>query len=255
MEDLLLHMRCLWFGSRLQVVPGARILHEPEGDIVACLDGTPEEAEAVLAEARRRRAYVIVTPFSRPPDLPARLRSWGFRPVQRQGTYLYPGDRPPVLLPRRRRWLAWWRRVPEVEVRAVDAGLLPEWNRVCYLAFGPRGQTEAESLAEKERAYLAMGNRATWYLAWCGGQPAGTAILYRGEGAAQILAVGTAPGYRRQGVASALVRQAVADALLGRPPGPGPYAIFLDTRPGSVAERVYVRLGFVPAYLRTVYAP
>jgi len=95
-----------------------------------------------------------------------------------------------------------------------------------------------------------MGGRALWYLARLGQVPVGTAILYLGEQAAQILAVGTRPGYRRRGVATALVRRAIADF---RARGRG--VLFLDTWPGSGAERLYLRLGFQRAYIRTMYAP
>lgn len=253
-EDLLLRMRTIWFGAEARPFHCGRLLAEPDGELVGMISGPPEEVEQLLAEAYRRRAYVITTPFSRPADLPQRLRRTGYHLINRQGTYIYTGagegtreEDPPG---RNRRLLSWLRRPVPVSVSQITADELPVWNHVCYEAFGPRGQTETESLAEKLRAFHAMGARGRWYLAWAGKEPAGCAILFQGDGVAQVLAVGTMTRYRGRGLATAVVRRAILD-WEGQAEG----FLFLDTRPGSQAERIYQRMGFAMAYLRSVYAP
>lgn len=250
MEEVLLAMREMWFGATVSPFYCGRLLAEPEGELIAQVNGSAEEADRLVADAARRRAYVVVTPFSQPPDLSRRLRGHGFHVVQRQGTYVYEPGAARAEEPPRRGLLSWIRRPVPVEIETVDAAGLPLWNRICYEAFGPRGLTEYQSLQEKQRAFASMGERALWYLARAGGQPAATAILYLGPEAAQVLAVGTLPRFRARGLATALVRRALADFSAR-----GSGFLFLDTRPGSQAERIYMRLGFQPAYIRTVYAP
>lgn len=249
MEELLLEMRTIWFGAVPRPFHSGTLLVEPEGELVGLVDGTPEQADALVAEARRRQAYVVVTPFTRPHDLPSRLRAAGYRLVQRQGTYIYePGDPPAPLRPARRGLIRLLRRPLPVRIEVVGEERLPLWNRICYTAFGPRGQTEEESLREKERAFANMGPAGTWYLAYAGDEPAATAILYQGREASELLAVGTLPRFRGRGLATALVRRAIADFSRR-----GQGFLFLDTRPGSGPERLYTRLGFRPAYVRSIY--
>lgn len=250
MEDVLLAMREMWFGATATPFYCGRLLVEPEGELIAQIDGSPAEADLLVAEASRRRAYAVVTPFTRPPDLPRRLRACGYHVVQRQGTYVYEPGTAAAKVPQRRNLLSWFRRELPVEIDTVGAADLPLWNRICFEAFGPRGLTEQQSLLEKQRAYANMGERALWYIARAGGEPAGTAILYTGPQAGQVLAVGTLPRFRGRGIATIITRRALADfATRGRG------FLFLDTRPGSQAERIYLSLGFQPAYVRTVYAP
>ncbi|MCG0237749.1 MAG: GNAT family N-acetyltransferase [Firmicutes bacterium] len=270
MEATALEVRRLWFGGQVQPFYGGVLLRELGTELVALLRARPEEAPRLVEEVRQRRAQVVVTPFSQPRDLAVRLRRAGFYPVARQGAYVYrpslPGPqpaegRPPAVAPRRRGlvpwppgWLRRWLRpagpAGPLAIAPISAEGLPEWNRVCWEAFGPPGLREEASLFEKERAFVNMGSRALWYLARLGQEPVGTAILYLGDQAAQILAVGTRPGYRRRGVATALVCRAIAD-FRARSRG----VLFLDTWPGSGAERLYLRLGFRRAYIRTMYAP
>lgn len=254
MEHLLLRMRVIWFGAGMQHFCGGLLLTEAEGQMIGLVDTSGAEAEQLVAEAARRRAYVVVTDFTRPADLATRLRRRGFRMIQRQGTYLFtPGRSDGSQGSGLGRGLLAWLRprggfpTPDLTVTPVTLAELPVWNRVCYTAFGARGQTELESLAEKERAYQAMGDAGLWYLARVGREPVGCAILHREPAVAQILAVGTVPWFRGRGVATALVQRATEDWA-------GNGVLFLDTRPRSQAERLYLKLGFVPAYTRSVYA-
>lgn len=253
-EALLGQMRTFWFDSVPRpAVGGTVVLLEPDGDLITQVNLSPGALEQLLEQSRGRRTYVVATPFSQPGDLEARLRAHGFTPVQEQLIYLFRGQLPPVQpLPapqwyevRRRRWAG-----QPLSITVIGPNQLPLWTEVFYDAFRPRGQTPPEALAEKERAFANLGGRARWYLAWLGNRPAGVAILYLGQGVAQLLSVGTAPACRGVGVARGLVRQACTDFL--RLAQPADF-LFLDTAPGSAAARLYEGLGFEAAYLRRLY--
>lgn len=257
MEELMLDVRRDWFGARVVPLGHAIAVTEAGGEMVMCVNEDGPGADRLIAEAARRGAYVVATDYSRPPDLGARLRLAGFSPVQRNATYVLdqtayaeglPAEQPEVrrsgllqLLRRRER--------PAVSVQIIDENDLRAWNGVCWRAFGAR-YTEAASLLDKQAAFHNMGGAARWYLATVAGRPAGTAIVYQGDEAAQVLAVGTLPSLQGRGVATAVMRRLLTDWLQD-----GHGFLFLDTTPGSGAERLYLKLGFMPAYLREVYAP
>lgn len=77
------------------------------------------------------------------------------------------------------------------------------------------------------------------YLGYLDGQAAGTCDLFESDGWGRIEAVATPRPFRRRGVASAVVGQAVADSAAA-----GNAVTFLTTDAGSDAERLYLRLGF-----------
>ena len=77
---------------------------------------------------------------------------------------------------------------------------------------------------------------------WCAyqaGHPVGTLGALSFEGVVQIANVSTLPSLRRQGVATALMRHALARAAEG-----GARLVYLNAATGSAAERLYQRLGF-----------
>jgi ribosomal protein S18 acetylase RimI-like enzyme len=258
MEDVIMAVRRLWFGA--QVVPMGRAVGVVEcgGEMVMHVDEDGPGADRLIGAAAARGAYVVVTPQSRPADLGARLRLAGFTLVQSHATYLFdqtvsaiekaPAAQEPV---RRSGLLSLlrWRGAAQVDIHQIDAAQLAQWNGVCWRAFGSRF-SESASLVDKQTAFQNMGASARWYLATVGGRPAGTAILYQDAMAAQILAVGTLPAFQGRGVATAVVRRVIADWERY-----GQGFLFLDTTPGSPAERLYLKLGFVKSYLREVYAP
>jgi GNAT superfamily N-acetyltransferase len=259
MEEVILAVRRLWFGAKITRLSGAVSVQEAGGEILMAIDRDGPSADELIAAAAQRNAYIVATDFSNPPDLAVRLRCKGFLPVQSHGTYVLDEaayDRAAAAeAPRADAGrhgllsLLWRRERPAVTVRQIGMEELPDWNAVCWRAFASR-VTEAGSLVDKQTAYFGMGAAARWYLATVNGRPAGTAILFQGEGAAQILAVGTLPSLQGRGVATAVLRQMVSD---WRRDGKG--FLFLDTEPGSNAERLYMHLGFVPAYVREIYAP
>lgn len=256
MEEVFLSVRRHWFGARTVPLECATSVLEPGGELIQSVDGTVAQAEGLIAGAQARQAFVVVTDHSRPSDLAARLRVAGFRTAQRQVTYildeaahaqaLTAGERRPV----RRGLMALLRNRSSrpVRVEQVTERELPEWNWVCWKAFESRSSLE-HSLREKQTAFRSMGDAARWYLARVGDEPVGTAMIYQAPGAAQLLAVGTLPAHRERGIASTLVRRIVRDWQAD-----GFGFLFLDTAPGSSAERLYQRLGFQEAYRRDIYA-
>lgn len=258
MENVIMAVRRLWFGATVVRRGSAMGVVEAGGEMVMCVDEDGPGADQLIAAALERHAYVVATGFSRPADLPARLRMAGYAPVQSHSTYLLDEDAfaaaqaaPPAPEPRGHGLLTmlWRRESGPITIRQIDGDGLPVWNTVCWRAFGGRG-SEAASLLDKQTAFLNMGNSARWYLATVAGRPAGTAILYQGDEAAQVLAVGTLPALQGRGVATAIMKQLVLDWQQS-----GHGFLFLDTSPGSGAERLYLKLGFVPSYVREVYAP
>lgn len=250
MEGAILEVRRHWFGAAETVHAGAVSVLEPGGELIMFVDCDGPRADDLIAEAAARGAYVVATDYSRPRDLGARLRQAGYRVLQRHGAYLY-GGRPAPAPAQRRGWvgLLRLRESLAITVREIGPSELPAWNEVCWWSFGSRASLPA-SLQEKERAFHCMGARGRWYLAFAGDRPVGTACLFQGTRAAQVLAVGTLPAFRGRGVAQAVMHRVISD---WEQCGSG--VLFLDTMPGGRAERLYLRLGFRPTYLRDLYAP
>jgi GNAT superfamily N-acetyltransferase len=256
MERVIMAVRERWFGARIKPMPCATAVVEPGGEMYMCVDGDSARVDGLVAEAARRSCYVVATTASRPPDLGARLRQAGFRVVLSHQTYVldaaaYDPQAGLQAGPPRKGLLRLLTRprLTGVQVRQIGAHDLPAWNSVCWRAFGSR-DSESYSLQEKERAFAAMGAAGRWYLATHAGRPVGTAVLYQDAEAAQVLAVGTLAAHRGRGVATAIMHRVIADWQAD-----GWGFLFLDTTPGSAAERLYQRLGFAQAYLREVFAP
>lgn len=252
MEQVIAAVRRLWFGALEVNLGWGTLLSEVGGELVTMVNGDPAELDARLPFLASRSTYVVVTDFSRPPDLADRLSRFGFRPVQRQVTYVLDApasDSVPLPAPAERpRLLGLFRRpMLALGIEEIDRSGLERWNSVCWRAFGSRG-TEEASLLEKESAYRATGAAGRWYLACAGSRPVGTAMCYQDEKAAQVLAVGTLPAYRGKGVATALMARLIGDWQRS-----GRGFLFLDTTPGGAAERLYIRLGFRRAYARVVF--
>jgi GNAT superfamily N-acetyltransferase len=72
------------------------------------------------------------------------------------------------------------------------------------------------------------------------GDPASVTLVLRSGPVTGIYAVATKPAYRGRGLASALLAQARRDAAGGR--------LTLQVVEGSDAERLYLKLGFRPAF-------
>ncbi|HWI60544.1 MAG TPA: GNAT family N-acetyltransferase, partial [Symbiobacteriaceae bacterium] len=257
MEDVIMAVRQLWFSAAVIPLGRAVGVQESGGEMIMAVDEDGPGADGLIAAAAKRGAYVVATDYSRPPDLGARLRLAGYSAVQAHRTYLLDEEAFAAATeagPRETRrqgllTMLWRRDRLPVEVHRITEAELPHWNAVCWRAFGAR-TSEGVSLLDKQIAFRNMGASARWYLATAGGRPAGTAIVFQGEEAAQVLAVGTLPSLQGRGIATAVMKQIIREWQ-----AEGHGFLFLDTSPGSSAEKLYLKLGFVPAYLREVYAP
>lgn len=118
---------------------------------------------------------------------------------------------------------AFWRAVAAPEARSPRCRL--------YLA-RMRTKEDKEDKEDKEEQSETEGNRT-------GGRAVGTCQLFSAQGWAQIDSVMTHPDFRRLGIASALVTQALRDSL-----ALGNTTTYLYTDHGGPGEQVYRKLGF-----------
>ena len=237
-EKLWVEFRARWCASR--DLGGARAFHHDGVKIpmlhrVVQVDAAPGDADRLIDEALRHfrdKAFdcaFTLTPLDRPADLGERLLGRGFDLAIRATAMLC--DRPAEPL-----------QPPEVEVVVPEAGEYGPWAEVWCRSFDlpPEAGELGRTVLDTPRVRL--------YLARRGGEPAGTALLYSDHGMGYVDLVGTLPGHRRRGVASALVARAVADSR-----ALGHRWTSLETEPDSDAERVYRRRGFRRMHLRPRY--
>ncbi|MFI5693623.1 GNAT family N-acetyltransferase [Kribbella sp. NPDC051586] len=78
------------------------------------------------------------------------------------------------------------------------------------------------------------------YLLRVDGEPASSTLVLRAASVVGVYAVATKPQYRGRGLATTLLAQARRDAAGGR--------VTLQVVEGSAAERLYLKLGFRPAF-------
>ena len=237
-ERLWVEFRARWCVSR--DLGGARAFHHDHVKIpmlhrVVQVDAEPGDADRLIDAALdhfREKAFdcaFTLTPLDRPADLGERLSGRGFDLALRATAMLC--DRPAEPL-----------RAPEVEVVVPGDGEFGPWAEVWCRSFDLPPEA-----GELGRTVLAIP-QVRLYLARRGGEPAGTALLYSDHGMGYVDLVGTLPGHRRQGVASALVARAVDDSQ-----ALGNRWTSLETEPDSGAERVYRRRGFRRMHLRPRY--
>ena len=99
--------------------------------------------------------------------------------------------------------------------------------------------TEWESLWREVATHETKLPGIALYLAFVNGRPAGCCSLFSKSGFGRIDSVITRKGFRRKGVAAALVRRAITDSLeLGNS------ETYLVTECGSPAECLYRKIGF-----------
>jgi GNAT superfamily N-acetyltransferase len=200
-----------------------------------CLEGFATDARRVeglldigfaLLRAFDCAPAASVTPLDRPRSIEERLRARGLTPVDRWQTMVFAGERAMI--------------VPEsvVEVRVAEPDDARTFAEVH--AGSERWVRKLSLPATLEGMHDGTG---TFYLGYVDGEPAGTLHLLRDGGTAGIYAVGTRRSFRRRGVATALMRRAIADARAA-----GCDVIALRTLSGGDAERLYAAMGFAPAF-------
>lgn len=118
-----------------------------------------------------------------------------------------------------------------VVIERIQApGDIQTWARICGLAFGYEIDVSVIfNIADNPNIRL--------YLAYCDGQAAATAMLYKTADIVGIHQVGVAPGQQGKGLAQSLMRYVihVAAAWRGR---------YITLQASAAGERLYHRLGF-----------
>lgn len=105
-----------------------------------------------------------------------------------------------------------------------------------------RGVVSVEQTLQRYRAG-AENTDETYYLARVHGVPAAVARTFCADGLLGIYGVATMPAFQRRGIAAALLAAALDEARAR-----GAERVTLQTWADSAPERLYRRLGFVPAF-------
>jgi len=194
-----------------------------------------------LAEIRRFFAgrglppTVVVSPFSRPADLAARLADAGFAPSFRYNWLFGSDDGAPADV------------TADVEVVAADVGIVGDETRM--RAFVDVFETVYALASEPGYARALWGSfhRATavHYLAAVDGRPAAVASALHGGGACGLYNLAVLPSYRRRGLGTALTARRLADAHRR-----GDGLVFLQTEREAVARWQHHN-GLVPGFETT----
>ncbi len=120
-----------------------------------------------------------------------------------------------------------------------DSPETQQWVRLAGMEEEVEGDLEAAAFWRAVALREARSLDCRLYLAKWDGQAAGACQLFTSGDWAQIDSVATHPDFRRRGIASRLVAQAVEDAA-----GLNCTTAYLFTEQGGVGEQVYRRLGF-----------
>lgn len=220
------------FGARWVLMPAAPY---PRYNHVGCIRVGSDQVEDLVSAARaffqaHGLPYVafLITPATRPADLADRLLRQGFRtetvPVMVwDGTPLpapaCPDLRVVRLLPGQCELL--WQVMRQVFFPGADRD---------FLAAGRKGVEVADALGARH------------YVAFLGDQPVGGGTLYPRGRMGGLYNLCTLPAYQRRGVATAVVRTCIAEALeLG--------CDHVGLTPTAMGRRLYQRLGFRDVYL------
>ena len=171
-----------------------------------------------------------LSPQDRPLDLGRRLEGRGFERGILASAMMRDADRAPSPVP----------TVARVDVS--DESEYEVWADVTCRCFGHPAE-----MGEVGRSVLVTPE-VRRYLARVDGAPAGATLLCSRFDMGYLDLVGTLPEHRRKGVASALLRRAVADSQ-----SLGNRWTSLEVVTGSDAERLYERSGFHTVYHRHRY--
>lgn len=139
--------------------------------------------------------------------------------------------------------------LPAAEITELTAALIPTFVAILHESFGWSVAVRDQQLAHyRDLVAQTIGRH---YLALADGVPvAATSLFAAGDAMRRwgVYKVATLPPYRGRGLASALVARALHAAYAG-----GAESVFLYTQADSPAVAMYARLGFVPAFQRTIY--
>lgn len=145
-----------------------------------------------------------------------------------------------------------WKRNPAVEIRRVaDEREMDVFSHVQAAGFAQK-QEDYERwypwLRSANHRNLRNGEQA-FYVGYLDGKAVGTPLLVMTKGLGGIYAVATLPEYRKQGVGTSLMAQAIADAR-----SRGDDLITLQVAEGSYAESLYEKLGFMKQFCAKIYS-
>lgn len=200
-------------------------VHPPDTQV----DRLIQDATDLFKKLRFDCTFTL-SPLDRPENLTEHLCDHGFKPEQPASVMIYehPITQPHV--------------TDTVEIERSGDREYEMWvDIMCHSFRLPR------SMGDVGRSVL-NDKQTHRYLARKQGVPAGTLALYSQFGMGCIDFVGTLPEHRQQGVASALVTQAVLDSQ-----SMGNQWTLLETTSGSEAERLYRQHGFRTVYRRKRY--
>jgi ribosomal-protein-alanine N-acetyltransferase len=135
----------------------------------------------------------------------------------------------------------------DLAIRIEPGGMadLPDVMTAMCDAFDPE---YGEAWTEAQCAGI-LGMAGSWLLvARCGDDPAGFALLRTIVDEAELLLIAVRNRYRRQGIARALLGQAIDTAAAD-----GTSVLHLEVRDGNPAAELYRGLGFVQIGMRRAY--
>ena len=193
------------------------------------------EADRLIAdvvkyyESMRFSPCFVVSPTTRPPTFANSLVKAGFEPTLEEDIMVYRGKDKN------------FRVCAELNIAVNDGSLIGVWTDVSMKSFGVPIVFRDALLDMYGKATKFKGTMS--YLGLFQGKPAGSCGLVSFDNVGGIFSVGTAPEFRKKGIATALLLKAVADSLTL-----GNTMLYLITTKGSDAERLYMSLGFEVAY-------
>lgn len=135
----------------------------------------------------------------------------------------------------------------EIAIRIESGGMadLPDVMVAMGDAFDPE---YGEAWTEAQCAGI-LGMPGSWLLiARAGDDPAGFALLRTIAGETELLLIAVRKLHRRQGIARALIEQAIADSIVD-----GVETLHLEVRDGNPAAELYRNVGFVQVGVRRDY--
>jgi GNAT superfamily N-acetyltransferase len=185
-------------------------------------------------ESLKLNPCFVVSPATRPPTFVDSLMKRGFERTLEEDAMVYEAKSMNFKVN------------PDVKVAVNDRSLIDVWTDTSMKSFGVLMVLREASIDLYGKANRYKGTKS--YLGYFHGKPAGTCGLVSFNNVGGVFSVGTAPEYRRRGVATALLHSAIADSL-----SIGNSLLYLITTKGSDAERLYASLGFQVAYTHRRY--
>jgi GNAT superfamily N-acetyltransferase len=198
------------------------------------------EAKKLIADVARYFTSMevnpcfIVSPTTQPKTLANLLLQASFELVLEEDIMIYRGGNKSS------------KTSSDTEVALIDRSQLDVWTDVFMKSFEIPEILRGAFLAMCGKAVQHKGTRP--YLAYFSENPAGTCALLSFRNVGGVFNLGTTPEYRRKGVATALMQNAISDSL-----NMGNNLLYLVTTKGSNAESLYTSLGFRVAYTRRRY--